>query len=226
MHLSSVIVTGFRVALFVAAPVITNLAIGTEQAVAADEVHNTGCDKTGAAIEVATGWTLVQAQARSPALANTQTPGFDAGLSAFVSKPASFKYVGGVPFEISCPHMVSVTPRNGRVGAVQVGFVASDPYDLDQAIDLMVIWRNTFDAMHLDAPPDLVKRDVVSIEQARSFFHLKTILNLSPIGQSLGVWRRGTEIVSVGIERWNVAPMNLPAKFMYVVEINVSDGSL
>lgn len=226
MHLPNVVATCLRIVFVFVVLAISNGALRAEHVVTADEKHEIGCNKTGAIIEVAVGWTLAEAEKRSPSLARTETPGFDSGLSAYVSKPSLFKYVGAVPFEILCPHMASVMPKDGRVVDVEVGFVAVDPYDFDQAMELMETWRDKFAAMNLDAPSDAMRRNVVSPEEVRSFFHLKSILNLSPIGKSVGSWRSGSEIIGLGIERWNVSPMNLPPKYMYVVGINVSDQSL
>ncbi len=225
MHLSNITIASLRAALVFTVLIVSNVAIGAGSVAASDEKHMTECGKTDA-IQVAIGWTLIEAEQKSPSLSRTETPGFNAGLSAYVSKPASFKYVGGVPFEISCPHMVSVMPMDGHVAAVEVGFVADDPYDLDQAMKLMATWRDKFASMNLSAPSNAMKNNVVSFDEVRFFFHLKAGLNLSPIGQSVGVWQRGSEVVGIGIERWNVAPLNLLPKYMYIVEINVSNQAL
>ena len=178
----------------------------------------------GPAIEVAIGWSLDLANKRSPALAMTETPGFNAGLSAYIDKPSSLKYLGKTGFVVSCPLMISVMPKAGKVGAVEVDMVTSDPYNLDSSMNLMAHWRDKFVSMNLSAAPQRFSRNVEPFDSVAPFF--RQFLNLSPIGKSTGAWENNNEIIALGIERWNTAPMNQPIKFMYVVEISVQEQDL
>ncbi|WP_445145082.1 hypothetical protein [Dyella sp. Tek66A03] len=180
----------------------------------------------GKVIEVATGWSIDLAKKRSPALALTETPGFDVGLSAYVYRPGVLKYVGGTQFTVTCPHMVSVTPKNGKVGAITIQVAANDPYDFEQAMKLMAAWRDKFAAMGLDSPSESASRTVEPFDAVAPFFHLPAVQDLSPIGKSTGAWQGRDEIIFLGIERMNVAPLNQPHKFIYVVEISVDDKVL
>lgn len=180
------------------------------------------CGQSHAVIDIGIGWTIEEARAHSPALAHITPALANWAPSAYVYEPERVKLEGSIPFEVSCPHMVVVTPRNGRVLGVDIDLTPTD--DLDTAIKLMAEWHSKFESMKLDPSPAASARLDKSPEQVREFF--KTINNPEgPIGGSTGSWRRGSEVVGTGIEKRNIGSINIP-KYIYVVELNVSDVSM
>jgi len=191
-------------------------------------VHQLGagqnaCQKSNVSINVAIGWTVERAKQESIALAKPETAGFDAGLSSYVYQPGSLEYQGGIPLQFSCPRMVSVSAKAGLISSVQIFLDSDDPSSLDKAMDLAASWEAKLNGMGLENLSANRAENVTPPQDVPAFFKLADSPLSITAGKVLGVWRRQDEEISVGVERWNIAPSTFgKAKYIYVVEIIIS----
>lgn len=184
----------------------------------------TACGQSHAVIDIGIGWTIEEARARSPALAHIAPALANWAPTAYVYEPERVKLEGAIPLEIPCPHMVVVTPENGRVSGVDIDLTPTD--NLDAAMKLMGQWYDRFKSMKLDPPPAASARLDKSPAQVREFFRSQgTLSPFGPIGGSIGSWCRGQEVIGVGIEKRNIGSINQP-RYIYVVGLSVSDVSM
>lgn len=179
------------------------------------------CSQSHAVIDIGIGWTIDEARERSPALAHISPALANWSPAAYVHVPKGIRLEGSIPFEISCPHMVVITTRNGRIMGVDIDLTPTS--DLDTAMKLMGEWHSKFESLKLDPPPPESARYVDTFDEAR--FVLNKINSPSGVtGDSTGSWRRGSEVVGTGIEKRNIGQPNQP-KYIYVVQLSVSDIS-
>ena len=191
-----------------------------EEARRTNSVQN-ACSQSQAVIDIGIGWTVDEARERSPELAHISPALANWAPAAYVHKPARVKLEGSIPFEVSCPHMVVITPKNGRVVGVDIDLPPTS--DLDVAMKLMGEWHHKFESMKLDPPPSESARYVDTFEEARLV--LQKINSLTGVtGDSTGSWRCGSEVVGTGIEKRNVGSLNQP-RYIYVVQLSVADVS-
>lgn len=180
------------------------------------------CGQSQAVIDIGIGWTTEEARTRSPALAHIKPALANWAPAAYVYKPERVKLEGSIPLEIPCPHMVVVTPMSGRVLGIEIDMTPTS--DLDAAMKLMETWHSKFESMQLDRPPARLSDSDQSPEELRAFFHMVDARD-GPIGGDTGSWRRGSEVVSIGIEKRNIGSINQP-RYVYVVDLSVSDVSM
>lgn len=181
------------------------------------------CGQSHAVIDIGIGWTIEEASERSPALAHITPALANWAPAAYVYEPERVKLEGAIPLEIPCPHMVVVTPKDGRVSGVDIDLTPTD--NLDAAMKLMSEWHSKFESMKLDPPPAASARLDKSPAQVREFFRSQgTLSPFAPIGGSIGSWCLGQEVIGVGIEKRNIGSINQP-RYIYVVELSVSDIS-
>jgi hypothetical protein len=109
------------------------------------------CGQSHAVIDIGIGWTIEEASERSPALARIAPALANWAPAAYVYEPERVKLEGAIPLEIPCPHMVVVTPKDGRVSGVDIDLTRTD--NLDAAMKLMSEWHSKFESMKLDPPP-------------------------------------------------------------------------
>jgi hypothetical protein len=182
------------------------------------------CSQSHAVIDIGIGWTIEEARAHSPALAHIAAAPANWAPAAYVYAPERVKLEGAIPLEIPCPHMVVVTPKDGRVSGVDIDLTPTD--NLDAAMKLMGEWHRKFESMKLDPPPAASARLDESPAQVREFFRSQgTLSPFGPIGGSIGSWCRGQEVIGVGIEKRNIGSIKQP-RYIYVVELNISDVSM
>lgn len=204
---------------------LTSTASNAASAEPMGDKRDVECSVSRVVVNLVVGLPLEEAVKRSPALGTAESGSFLHGQSAYVFQPFLFRYEGLVPFEVSCPHQVAVMPKAGRVYSIEVDMTAHDPYDLNEAMELMSIWRDKFSAMNLPLPVSAANRRVMSFERTKAYFESKSTANLPSPGQSTGAWQQGHELIGLGIQRVDLATSVGAHKFMYVVELSVSDES-
>lgn len=189
------------------------------KAVAGRRVH---CGHAPASINVSIGMSVAEASKHSPAFEHIKDPLAKWAPAAYLYEPTGVKVGGEIPISIDCPYLVIITPQDGRVQSVDIEL--RPVHSLDAGMALLGQWYKRLGAMGLAPPPPQLAGVVSSFEMARADF-AEPVLAGGLFGDTVGAWRRGSEVISLSMEKREVGAVGHP-KLIYVVELSVSDVSV
>ncbi len=121
------------------------------------------CSQVRGVMDIGVGWTVDEAQKRSPVLAHITPALANRAPTACVYEPERVELEGAIPFEVPCPHLVVMTPEHGRIVGIDIDLTPTS--DLDAAMKPMGEWHGKFESMKLDPPPPESARFVTTLER-------------------------------------------------------------